>query len=347
MRPALLALALFAPRAAHAQKVFRADVDGEAARALADAARRCGASGLDLAEPSRPREPSAHADVLAAVRSARDATLEAEFERALETLTRLYETLTANPVLAGTGRIWAEALTVDAFARWSKAGGPDQIPVEVAARLDEAVSFWPGIELDRDLMPPAIDRALEAAKRRRLELPLGEIEIDDPRIVPWVWVSGIPEDGRRVMRQAGRFLVASVDSTGQPRARLVESRPNERIRVAMTESDPSARAIAGLAPGRGGLAVWTVPRGVRAVAWLDGEARTERAASVDDLLLSLGLCRTSAPDGDGRNRPPTTRGGLPTWVYIAVGGAIVAAGGTALALALTTEPTADVRFRLP
>ncbi len=345
MRPAIFVLVLACPAAAGAQKVFRADVDGAAARAFGDAARRCGATGLNMVEASRPREPAGDSDVIAAVRAARQATLEAEFERALETLGRLYERLEQHPELAGTGRIWAEALTVDAFARWSKAGGPEQLPADVADRLDEAVSFWPGIEIDRDLMPPAIARALEAARRRRLDLPLGEIEVEDARIVPWVWVSGIPEEGRRVMRQAGRLVVTSVDSREELRARIVVVRPGERIRVTMAASEPSAR---GIALREGAVAVWTGPRGIRAVAWLDGEGRTERATSAEDLALRLGLCRTAAPDGDGRRpEPPARGGGVPGWVYVAVGGAIVAAGGTVLALALTSEPAAEMRFTLP
>ncbi|MBI2892156.1 MAG: hypothetical protein HYY06_01290 [Deltaproteobacteria bacterium] len=348
MRPAILLLVLACPSAVDAQKVLRADVDGAAARELRDAAIRCGATGLELVEAPRPPEPAAHPDVIAAVRAARQATLEAEFDSALETLARLREKLDEHPELAGTGRIWAEAAIVDAFARWSKAGGPEQIPPDVADRLDEAVSFWPGIEVDRDLMPPAIDRALDAAKRRRLDLPLGEVEIGDSRIDPWVWVSGIPEDAPRVMRQAGRFIVASVDSRGELRARIVVARPGERGRVTMAGAEPSARVVSALAGREGAIAVWGVPRGVRAVARIDGEARTERAASVEDLALRLGLCRNGAPDGDRRHpEPPTTGGGVPGWVYVAVGGAIVAAGGTVLALALTSEPTAQVRFRLP
>jgi len=332
--------------------LVRGDVDGAGLDGVLAAVRRCGGAAPTATTPSRPGAPAAAAEVTEAVARARLLTLDAEFERAITELQRLYVELAREPERAGTGQVWAEALTIDAFARWSRAGGPDAVPADVASRLDEAVGLWPEVQVDHQVVPPPVQRALEAARDRRARRTAGEIAIADGRVATWAWVSGAAESDRVVLRPAGRTIVALIDAWGRKRARLVDVRPGARAEVAFV----TARRPSDVEPPPGvrrPVVIGVGPEGAVAQRWGEGQARVDVTASPAGLARRLGFCGGSEvveeePGGDGQHAGTGGGGGGGggrAVLYI-LGTAAVIAGGVALTYALTTEPDAEIRMHL-
>lgn len=349
---ALAAALALAPVAARAQPTLvRGDVDGAGLRGLQAGIERCGGNAPRATSPSRPPLPSVAPEVAEAISRARLLTLDAEFERAITELQRLYVELTREPERAGSGQAWAEALTIDAFARWSRAGGPEAVPADVASRLDEAVGLWPEVQVDHQVVPPPVQRALEAARDRRARRAAGEIAIADGRVATWAWVSGSPEADRIVLRPAGRTIVALVDAWGRRRARLVDVRPGARVEVAFV----TARRPSDVEPPPGvprPIVVGIGPEGPVAQRWGEGQARVDVTRTATDLARRLGLCGdgSSVQDDDPVEDPGAgggrRGGGGATTVLYVVGAVAVVAGGVALGYALTTEPDAEIRLHL-
>lgn len=346
---ALTLLALHAslalPGVAGAQPVFvPGDVDGAGGRAVGAAVRACGGVAPRILDRTRPAPPAADEQVIAAVSRARQLTLDAEFEQAIAALQALYLELAREPARAGTGRVWAEALTVDAFARWSRAGGPDDVPSEVAARLEEAVSLWPDVQVDESVMPPAVARALGDARGRRARRPTGEVVIDDARGATWAWVSGQSAAARSVLRPAGQTLVAIVDAWGSATVRLVEVRPAQQVRAAIggrrrpPRSSPPPGAAGAIVVGRG-------DDGLVAQSWPGGRARVDVARAPGALAERLGLCGAGAIAQRGREGSgAATSGGGSGVVWYVLGAAAVIAGGVTAGVLLADEPVAEIRF---
>lgn len=333
--------------------LVRGDVDGAGLEGVLHGARSCGSAAPRVTTPSRPAAPQAAAEVTEAVSRARLLTLDAEFERAITELQRLYVELAREPERAGTGQVWAEALTIDAFARWSRAGGPEAVPSDVASRLDEAVGLWPEVQVDHQVVPPAVQRALEAARDRRARRTAGEIAIADGRVATWAWVSGAPETDRVVLRPAGRTIVALIDAWGRKRARLVDVRPGGRAEVAFV----TGRRPSDVEPPPGvrrPIVIGVGPEGAVAQRWGEGQARVDVTRSASALARRLGLCGGSGtvedePEGDdpadGGGASGGGGGGGRAVLFI-VGAAVVVAGGVALTFALTDEPDAEIRMHL-
>ena len=345
----LLALAsMLVPATAVAQPTLvRGDVDGAGVRRMLEAVRACGGKAPRARVPARPEVPAPAPDVVETVRRARLLTLDAEFERAITELQTLYVALAREPARAGAGRIWAEALTVDAFARWSRAGGPEAVPTDVAARLNEAVALWPRVQVDSSVMPPPVERALEEARERRARRSAGEIAITDGRTASWVWVSGEPESARVVLRPAGRTIVAGVDAWGHAWARLIGVRPTTRVEVAFE----GGRRAPAAEPPRGDrrtIVVGLGAEGAVAQRWPRGRPRVDVTRGPAALARRLGLCSggggdgVAGEDGDGSSSGTAT-GGSGALLYV-LGAAALVAGGVTLGLVLTDEPVAEIRL---